>query len=154
MASDTTSPSAPMQPTKRIVSKAHLDAWLTSPTHADVVAFVQDLNDSVVGVKLTDKVPSSPVRCLLVHAKSLKHPLTQLHRPPQSRQAVDALVDVLDVVERLYNETPPVDNGTSRFGNPAFRDFYDKVASVRCSCLAAPHLSSRETDRTTWTACV
>lgn len=49
-------------PTKRIVSKAHLDAWLDSPTHADVVRFVEQLNQSVVGVKLTDTVEESQAR--------------------------------------------------------------------------------------------
>ncbi|GJN90983.1 hypothetical protein Rhopal_003997-T1 [Rhodotorula paludigena] len=93
-------------PTKRIVSKAHLDAWLDSPTHADVVRFVEQLNQSVVGVKLTDT-------------------------------AVSALVSVLDQVEQIYHDTPPVDNGKSRFGNPAFRDFYDKVAA------RAPELHAR-----------
>ncbi|KPV77872.1 uncharacterized protein RHOBADRAFT_51672 [Rhodotorula graminis WP1] len=103
MASEAPLAVPPTLPTKRIVSKAHLDVWLSSATHSHVVAFVEELNDSVVGVKLTDEVPCSP--------------------------AVDALVSVLEAVEQLYHDTPPVDNGGSRFGNPAFRDFYDKVAS-------------------------
>lgn len=37
---------------------------------------------------------------------------------------------ILDQVERLVRVTPPVENGKSRFGNPAFRDFYDKVQQV------------------------
>jgi serine/threonine-protein phosphatase 2A activator len=37
----------------------------------------------------------------------------------------------LDKVEQLAKETPPVDNAASRFGNPAFRTFYDKVLEVR-----------------------
>ncbi|GAA5973830.1 hypothetical protein JCM11641_003181 [Rhodosporidiobolus odoratus] len=90
-------------PTKRIVSKAHLDAWLSSSTHEEVVAFVEELNESVVGVRLTDTVSES--------------------------EATKALVDILDEVEALIRETPPVDNGISRFGNPAFRSFYDKVAT-------------------------
>ncbi|GAA5828888.1 hypothetical protein JCM3766R1_003854 [Sporobolomyces carnicolor] len=96
-------PASTSLPTKRIVSKAHLDAWLSSSTHSDVVTFVEKLNESVVGVKLTDSVLESEV--------------------------TNALVDVLDRVEQIAKETPPVDNGKSRFGNPAFRDFYDKVAS-------------------------
>lgn len=28
-------------------------------------------------------------------------------------------------------DTPPVENGKSRFGNPAFRTFYDRVNEVR-----------------------
>ncbi|GAA6018781.1 hypothetical protein JCM11491_003445 [Sporobolomyces phaffii] len=91
-------------PTKRIVSKAHLDAWLSSSTHTDVVDFIQLLNDAVVGVKLGDAVSESDV--------------------------TNALVEVLDGVEAIARATPPVDNGKSRFGNPAFRDFYDKVAAA------------------------
>ncbi len=34
---------------------------------------------------------------------------------------------MLDAVEALALSTPPVDNSTSRFGNPAFKDFYDKL---------------------------
>jgi hypothetical protein len=34
-------------------------------------------------------------------------------------------------VEALAKETPPVDNAASRFGNPAFRTFYDKVQQAR-----------------------
>ena len=37
---------------------------------------------------------------------------------------------VLDEVEQLAHNTPPVDNKGSRFGNPAFRTFYDKIAEV------------------------
>ena len=38
---------------------------------------------------------------------------------------------MLDRVEALAKETPPVDNEASRFGNPAFKTFYDKVKQVR-----------------------
>lgn len=41
-----------------------------------------------------------------------------------------ALVEALDSVEKIAIETPAVENKASRFGNPAFRDFYDKVAEV------------------------
>ena len=34
-------------------------------------------------------------------------------------------------MEALAKETPPVDNEASRFGNPAFKTFYDKVQQVR-----------------------
>ncbi|GAA5883300.1 hypothetical protein JCM3774_004142 [Rhodotorula dairenensis] len=88
-------------PKKRIVSRAHLDRWIHSDTHQQVVDYISNLNDAVTGVKLSDPVPASP--------------------------AVEALVDILNQVEQIYHETPPVDNGNSRFGNPAFRTFYDTV---------------------------
>lgn len=45
-------------------------------------------------------------------------------------QGVDAIISVLDKVEATAQGIPPVDNKASRFGNPAFRTFYDKVAEV------------------------
>lgn len=54
--------SSPIVPTKRIVSRAHLQAFLDSQTHADVLEYITELNESVVGTKLTDEVPQSEVR--------------------------------------------------------------------------------------------
>uniref|UniRef100_A0A0K3CCN6 FGENESH: predicted gene_3.644 protein n=1 Tax=Rhodotorula toruloides TaxID=5286 RepID=A0A0K3CCN6_RHOTO len=55
----TDAPTGPVVPTKRVVSKAHLEAWLTSGTHDEVVTFVEQLNEAAVSVKLTDEVPTS-----------------------------------------------------------------------------------------------
>ena len=90
-------------PTKRIVSRAHLDHWIRSDTHQHVVDFISNLNSAVIGVTLSD--PS-------IHTS----------------EAVQAVLAILDEIEQLYHDTPPVDNGKSRFGNPAFRTFYDKLA--------------------------
>jgi serine/threonine-protein phosphatase 2A activator len=46
---------------------------------------------------------------------------------------IATLIEVLDRVEALAKETPSVDNATSRFGNPAFKTFYDKVQLARDS---------------------
>lgn len=46
-------------------------------------------------------------------------------------QTTKALLAILDRVEQLVRDIPPVDNAKSRFGNPAFQTFYDKVAEVR-----------------------
>ena len=46
-------------------------------------------------------------------------------------QGVKAVLQVLDDVEELARATPPIDNKGSRFGNPAFRTFYDKLTEVR-----------------------
>jgi serine/threonine-protein phosphatase 2A activator len=48
-------------PTKRIISRAHLQAFLESPTHADLVNFITETNESVVGHKLTEPIEPSPV---------------------------------------------------------------------------------------------
>ena len=51
-------------PTKRIISPAHLQQWLASPTHAEVIAFIERLNSSITAVKLSEDIPESPVRSL------------------------------------------------------------------------------------------
>ena len=89
-------------PRKRIITAAQLAAFAESPTHATLVAFVRSLNDACRGRKLTAE-----------RAKST---------------AVTALLTVLDRVAALVEATPAVDNGGSRFGNPAFRTFYDALA--------------------------
>ena len=42
-------------------------------------------------------------------------------------------MNVLDKVDETAKGIPPVDNKASRFGNPAFKTFYDKVLEVRLS---------------------
>jgi len=39
-------------------------------------------------------------------------------------------LSLLDRVEELVADIPPVENKASRFGNPAFRTFYDRVLEV------------------------
>lgn len=51
-------------------------------------------------------------------------------------KGVKAVLGVLDRVEEIAKATPPVDNKASRFGNPAFRTFYDKVQEVSVLMLA------------------
>jgi len=46
-------------------------------------------------------------------------------------QGTSAVLEILNQVEKVARETPPVDNAASRFGNPAFRTFYDKIEEVR-----------------------
>ena len=40
------------------------------------------------------------------------------------------MLSVLDRVEAIARTIPPVDNKASRFGNPAFKTFYDRVLEV------------------------
>ncbi|THH00259.1 hypothetical protein EW026_g2255 [Hermanssonia centrifuga] len=91
-------------PRKTILTKEQLDYFQASKTHADIINFIESLNESVVGLKLRDHCSSSP--------------------------GVDALLAILDKVELAAREIPPVDNKASRFGNPAFRTFYDKVNEI------------------------
>ena len=49
-------------PRKVILTKENLEAFQQSKTHETIVSYVTTLNESVVGVKLTDDVPVSTVR--------------------------------------------------------------------------------------------
>ncbi|KAH9934152.1 uncharacterized protein B0H18DRAFT_979700 [Fomitopsis serialis] len=91
-------------PRKVILLKEQLEHFQASQAHQDIVAYIQTLNDAVVGVKLADECSESP--------------------------GVKAVLGVLDGVEEIARATPPVDNKASRFGNPAFRTFYDKVQEL------------------------
>jgi serine/threonine-protein phosphatase 2A activator len=44
-------------------------------------------------------------------------------------------LNVLEEIAQIAKDIPPVDNAASRFGNPAFRTFYDKVSDVRKNIL-------------------
>lgn len=93
-----------MKPVKRILSAAHLQCFQRSSTHTAIITFINDLDEAVVDVKLGDVTPTD-----------------------QARPVLEALDSVLVIAK----ETPPVDNKLSRFGNPAFRTFYDRVGSMR-----------------------
>lgn len=49
-------------PRKVILTKEQLEHFQASKTHADIATFIETLNEAVVGVKLTDECPESPVR--------------------------------------------------------------------------------------------
>ncbi|KAI9060099.1 Phosphotyrosyl phosphatase activator [Trametes sanguinea] len=93
-----------LPPRKVILTKEQLEAFQQSKTHETIVSYINTLNECVVGVKLTDDVPVS--------------------------SAVQAVLDILDRIAETAKGIPPVDNKASRFGNPAFRTFYDKVSEI------------------------
>ncbi|ORX36447.1 putative Phosphotyrosyl phosphatase activator [Kockovaella imperatae] len=92
-------------PVKRIVSSAHLQVFKSSSTHDELFDFILRLNNSVIDKTLT----------------SVGEPSSAVTR---------SLLDILNAVHELACATPAVDNTLSRFGNPAFRTFYDKVAEA------------------------
>ena len=61
-----------------------------------------------------------------------------LNRAFVCAQGAQAVLDILQKVEDLVKEIPPVDNKASRFGNPAFRTFYDRVGEV--SYISSQHI--------------
>lgn len=60
------------KPVKRILSKEHLEAFKASPTYLDILGFVDDLNQAVVGEKLTDGAGST-VRILAWQSLNTAH---------------------------------------------------------------------------------
>lgn len=103
-------------PQKCIVSPAALEAFLASPTHTLLVDFIVELNQSVIGIPLrtNDCVVST---------------------------AVESILALLDRVAEVIVRHPPTDT-SSRFGNAAFRDFYDDVR--RASLLLNVRMPGQE----------
>ncbi|KAJ7745425.1 Phosphotyrosyl phosphatase activator [Mycena maculata] len=91
-------------PVKAILTPAQLEYFQTCPTHTEILAYIGVLNESVVGVKLSAECSQS--------------------------EGVTAVLGVLDAVEATAHDIPPVENAASRFGNPAFRAFYDRVSEL------------------------
>ncbi len=61
MASEPSPPSTSHLPTKRILSVAHLQAFQSSTTHAELMTFIRECNDSVRNVKLSEAGEGSKV---------------------------------------------------------------------------------------------
>ena len=91
-------------PRKRIISPDSLQIFLDSESHKDIVGFIEALNAACTDVKLTDACFESPV--------------------------TRSLLSILQSVVKYTEETPPVDNKASRFGNPAFKTLYDKISAA------------------------
>ncbi|ORX43726.1 Phosphotyrosyl phosphatase activator [Hesseltinella vesiculosa] len=88
-------------PIKKIITKEHVEDFLQSDAYNDYVSYILRLSDAVKNKKISD----------------------QVHESPNVKVIVDALATISSWVELF----PPVENSKSRFGNPSFRDFYDKV---------------------------
>ncbi|XP_053551712.1 serine/threonine-protein phosphatase 2A activator [Bombina bombina] len=87
-------------PKKEINIVSDMGKWKRSQAYADYMGFVLSLNEGIKGKKLTDEYKVSEVIIKLI-----------------------ALLDTLDL---WIDETPPVDQ-PSRFGNKAFRTWYNKL---------------------------
>ncbi|KAJ3476193.1 hypothetical protein NLG97_g9207 [Lecanicillium saksenae] len=92
-------------PSRRILSKRDHELFLASPSYGTIVGWVFGLADAVVDTPCSavasDSDLSEPVRTLL---------------------------GILDEAESLMKQSPPDEQGGSRFGNKAFRGFLDLVA--------------------------
>ncbi|KAI6149577.1 Phosphotyrosyl phosphatase activator [Pisolithus tinctorius] len=85
-------------PTKRILSSLQLTAFQSSNIHNTTASYIEELDNSVIGVELVDELS-----ILLMH------------------------FCVLDEIEDVVKSALPVDNKASRFVHLMFRTFYDKA---------------------------
>jgi len=90
-------------PTRRILSKKDHELFLSSPTYELIQAWIFNLSDAVV-----DRTISSV-------------------KDDDLNAAVRTILGILDQAEELVRQSPPDEQGGSRFGNKRFRDFVDKT---------------------------
>lgn len=81
-------------PTKHILSKAHLAAFQRSKTHSEIFGFIEELNEDIVGKKLTEagqgsevSPPPLPQSYIIKKKAKIKMTLanTSSHKYPQFR---------------------------------------------------------------------
>ncbi|PHH54010.1 Serine/threonine-protein phosphatase 2A activator 2 [Ceratocystis fimbriata CBS 114723] len=91
-------------PSRRILTKSDHEMFLASPSSRLIQAWIFGLTDAVAGV------PCSAVK----EDGQLSKPMVELLR-------------ILDELEAIVEKAPPNEQGGSRFGNKAFRDFLDEA---------------------------
>ncbi|KAJ3147025.1 Serine/threonine-protein phosphatase 2A activator 2 [Geranomyces variabilis] len=89
-------------PTRVILTPADLELFQTSPAHDALLGFIEALSASVRGKTLRSEYERS--------------------------KTVDALVSLLDRLDEWTKEIKPEENEKSRFGNPAFQTWYDRLS--------------------------
>ena len=93
----------PLKPSRRILSPADHEIFLKSSSYSLVLSFVFALAETCADTRI------SSVACA------------------QQQPIIRKLQDLLASIDSLVDANPPVDQGNSRFGNPAFRTFIDDL---------------------------
>jgi len=93
------------RPERKILSKADLDLFTSSPAYNLIISFVFTLSDSVADL------PISTVKS-------------------QTQASITAKLNhILDDIEGIITKYPAIESEGSRFGNKAFYDFYDEISN-------------------------
>ncbi|MCJ1255208.1 Serine/threonine-protein phosphatase 2A activator 2 [Lignoscripta atroalba] len=93
------------EPSRCILSPHDHEVFLESPTYHLVRSFVFSLSESIADTKIS--------------SVSLA----------QQSPLIHTLLAILSSISSLIESNPPKDQGTSRFGNPAFRGFIDALST-------------------------
>ena len=88
---------------RKYSSHTHLPLPLSLQAYVEFMGFVNILNDAVKGKTLSDPVPASPV--------------------------IEKLVKLIEKLSLWVDETPAIDQ-PQRFGNKAFRTWWEKIRDV------------------------
>ena len=97
------------EPTRRILSCHDHDIFLSSPTYSLILSFVFSLSESAAHKKISSiNVPST-------------------------HSSIHSILSILNSIEETISRYPPANQGGSRFGNSAFRDFIDSISNQSLS---------------------
>ncbi|GMT32916.1 hypothetical protein PFISCL1PPCAC_24213 [Pristionchus fissidentatus] len=88
------------EPKRQILNQFDLNKWVHSKAYGDYMKFLHDLNDSVKGMNTT----------------------TDIEIPAQKLE----IIYMLEPLKKWIQEHPPEDMGSQRYGNKAFRRWYEQ----------------------------
>ena len=94
-----------VEPTRRILSTHDHELFASSPSYSLILAFVFSLSEAATDTKISSASSNG------------------------AQPIIQCLLSILAAVDDSINSCPPVDQGGSRFGNPAFRDFLDLICA-------------------------